>query len=118
LRFTGDVWAVPEGTIVFAGEPLLRVEADLPQAQWVETFLLASIGYATLVASKAARVVEAAGDRALYEFGLRRGQGAAAGLIAARSAYLSGFTGTSNVDAAMRLGIPCSGTMAHSWVQS
>ncbi len=118
LRFEGDVWSVPEGTVVFAGEPLLRVEAPLPQAQWVETFLLASIGYPTLVASKAARIVEAAGERLLYDFGLRRGQGAMAGIIAARSSYLAGFSGTSNVEAARRLGIPCSGTMAHSWVQS
>ncbi|MGE3822322.1 MAG: nicotinate phosphoribosyltransferase [Isosphaeraceae bacterium] len=118
LRFEGDVWAVPEGTIVFAGEPLLRVEAALPQAQWVETFLLASIGYPTLVASKAARIVEAAKGRRLYDFGLRRGQGAMAGMIAARSSFIAGFTGTSNVEAARRLGIPCSGTMAHSWVQS
>lgn len=118
LKFEGDVWAVPEGTVVFAGEPLLRVEGALPQAQWVETFLLNSIGYPTLVASKAARIVEAAGGRRLYEFGLRRGQGGMAGMIAARSSYIAGFTGTSNVEAARRLGIPCTGTMAHSWVQS
>jgi nicotinate phosphoribosyltransferase len=118
LRFEGDVWSVPEGTVVFAGEPLLRVEAPLPQAQWVETFLLASIGYPTLVASKAARVVEAASGRPLFDFGLRRGHGAHAGMLAARASYLAGFAMTSNVDAALRLGIPCSGTMAHSWVQS
>jgi nicotinate phosphoribosyltransferase len=118
LRFKGDVWAVPEGTVVFAGEPLLRVEAALAQAQWVETFLLASIGYPTLVASKAARVVEAAAGRPVYDFGLRRGHGPHAGMLAARASYLAGCAGTSNVEAARRLGIPCSGTMAHSWVQS
>ena len=118
LRFEGDLWAVPEGTVVFAGEPLIRVEAALPQAQWVETFLLASIGYPTLVASKAARVVEAAAGRPVHDFGLRRGHGPHAGMLAARAAYLAGCAGTSNVDAAIRLGIPCSGTMAHAWVQT
>ena len=118
LRFEGDVWAIPEGTVVFAGEPLLRVEAPLPQAQWVETILLASLGYPTLVASKAARVVEAAAGRPVYDFGARRGHGPQAGLLAARAAYLAGCAGTSHVEAARRLGIPCVGTMAHSWVQS
>jgi nicotinate phosphoribosyltransferase len=118
LRFEGDVWSVPEGTVVFAGEPLIRVEAPLPQAQWIETLLVASIGYPTLVASKAARVVEAAAGRPVYDFGLRRGHGPHAGMLAARAAYLAGCAGTSNVEAAIRLGIPCSGTMAHSWVQS
>ncbi len=118
LKFEGDVWAVAEGTIVFAGEPLLRVHAPLAQAQWVETFLLTSIGYPTLVASKAARIVEAAAGRPVYDFGLRRGQGGHAGMLAARASYLAGCAGTSNVDAAIRLGIPCTGTMAHSWVQS
>ncbi|HEU5116598.1 MAG TPA: nicotinate phosphoribosyltransferase [Isosphaeraceae bacterium] len=118
LRFEGDVWSVPEGTVVFAGETLVRVEAPLAQAQWVETLLLASLGYPTLVASKAARIVEAAGGRALYDYGARRGHGPQSGLLAARSAYLAGFSGTSHVEAAFRLGIPASGTMAHSWVQS
>ncbi len=109
---------MPEGTVVFPGETLLRVTAPLPQAQWVETHLLASLAYPTFVASKAARVVAAAGGRSLFEFGARRGQGPLAGLLAARSAYLAGFSGTSHVEAARRLGIPASGTMAHSWVQS
>ena len=109
---------MPEGTVVFPGEPLIRVEAPLAQAQWVETFLLASLGYPTLVASKAARIVEAAAGRPVFDFGARRGHGPQAGLLAARSAYLAGFAGTSHVEAAIRLGIPCSGTMAHSWVQS
>ena len=118
LRFEGDVWAVPEGTIVFPGEPLVRVEAPLAQAQWVETFLLASLAYPTLVASKASRIVEAARDRSLFEFGARRGHGPHAAFLAARSAYLAGFDATSHVEAARRLGIPCVGTMAHSWVQA
>lgn len=118
LRFEGNVWSVPEGTIVFAGEPILRVDGFLPQAQWVETFLLASIGYPTLVASKAARIVQAAEGRPVHDFGLRRGHGAHAGMLAARAAYLAGFAGTSNIDAAIRLAIPCTGTMAHSWVQA
>jgi nicotinate phosphoribosyltransferase len=118
LRFQGDVWSVPEGTVVFAGETLLRVTAPLPQAQWLETHLLASLAYPTLVASKAARIVTAGGGRALYDFGARRGHGPHAGLLAARSAYLAGFNGTSHVEAARRLGIPASGTIAHSWVQS
>jgi nicotinate phosphoribosyltransferase len=118
LRFEGDVWAVPEGTIVFPGETLVRVLAPLPQAQWVETFLLASLSYTTLVASKAARVVTAARGRTLLDFGARRGHGPHSGLLAARAAYLAGFDATSHVEAALRLGIPASGTMAHSWVQS
>lgn len=118
LRFTGDVWAVPEGTVVFAGEPLVRVQAPLAQAQLVETFLLASLGYPTLAASKAARVVEAAAGRPLFDFGARRAHGPHTSVLGARAAYLAGFAGTSNVEASLRLGIPCAGTMAHSWVQS
>jgi nicotinate phosphoribosyltransferase len=118
LRFEGDIWSVPEGSVVFANEPILRVEAALPQAQWVETFLLASLGYPTLVASKAARVVEAAEGRPVIDFGLRRGHGPYAGLLAARASYLAGCEATSNVLAALRIGIPCVGTMAHSWVQA
>ena len=83
FRFEGDVWAVPEGTVIFAGEPLVRVEASLPQAQLVETLLLASLGYPTLVASKAARVVDAAQGRPVFDFGLRRGHGPHAGLLGA-----------------------------------
>lgn len=118
LRFTGDVWAMPEGTVCFPGETLLRVEAPLAEAQWVETFLLASLAYPTMAATKAARVVEAAQGRPLYDFGARRGHGPQSGLLCARSAYLAGFAGTSHVEAARRLAIPCVGTMAHSWVQS
>jgi nicotinate phosphoribosyltransferase len=118
VRFEGDLWSVPEGTVVFAGEPLVRVTAPHAQAQWVETLLLASVGYPTLVASKATRIVQAARGRSLLEFGARRGQGPHAGFLAARASYIAGFAGTSHVEAARRLGIPASGTMAHSWVQS
>jgi nicotinate phosphoribosyltransferase len=118
VRFEGDIWSVPEGTVVFPGETLVRVTAPLAQAQWLETHLLASLGYPTLVASKAARVVISADGRSLFEFGARRGHGAHAGILAARAAYLAGFTATSHVEAALRLGIPASGTMAHSWIQS
>jgi nicotinate phosphoribosyltransferase len=118
FRFQGDVSAVPEGTVVFPGETLVRVTAPLPHAQWVETFLLASLGYPTLVASKAARMVMAAQGRPLFEFGARRAHGPQAGLLAARAAYLAGFEATSHVEAARRMNIPCVGTMAHSWVQA
>jgi nicotinate phosphoribosyltransferase len=118
VRFEGDVWAVPEGTVVFPGETLLRVTAPLPQAQWVETYLVAALAYPTLVASKAARMVSVAGGRPLQEFGARRGHGPHAGFLAARAAYIAGFAGTSLAEAARLIGIPASGTMAHSWVQS
>ena len=117
-RFEGDVYAVPEGTVVFPGETLLRVVAPLPQAQWVETHLVTSIAYPTLVASKAARIVAAAQGRSLFEFGARRGHGPLSGLLAARSAMIAGFDATSHAEAARRLGVPAVGTMAHSWVQS
>ena len=118
FRFTGDVWSVPEGSVVFANEPLLRVSASLAQGQLVETILLASLGYPTLVASKASRIVEAAQGRAVVDFGARRGHGPHAGFLNARAAYIAGFAGTSHVEAAIRLGIPAVGTMAHAWVQS
>ncbi len=118
LRFKGDVHAVPEGSVVFPGEPLVRIEAPLAQAQWIESFLIASLCYPTMVASKAARMVEAARGRPLVDFGMRRAHGPQAGLLAARAAYLAGFDGTSHVEAALRLGIPAVGTMAHSWVQA
>lgn len=118
MRFEGDIWAIPEGTVVFPGETLLRVTAPLVQAQWVETYLVTSLAYPTLVASKAARVVSVAGGCSLLEFGARRGHGPHAGFLAARAAYIAGFDGTSQAEAARLLGIPASGTMAHSWVQS
>jgi nicotinate phosphoribosyltransferase len=118
FRFTGDVWAVPEGTPVFAREPLLRVSAPAVQAQLVETALLASINFQTLIASKASRVVDAAQGRIVVEFGTRRAHGLDAGLHAARAACIAGCAGTSNVEAGFRFGLPLSGTMAHSWVMT
>lgn len=118
LRFTGNVWAVAEGTPVFAEEPLLSVAAPLVEAQIVETALLAHMMYPTAVDSKAARVVRAAQGRAIIEFGARRAPGAEAALRAARAVYLGGCIGTSNVEAGMRFDIPIYGTIAHSWVMS
>jgi len=116
LRFDGDLDAVPEGTVAFAGEPLLRVSGRRIVCQLVESFLLNQVCFQTLVASKAARMVAAAGGRPLVDFGFRRAHGAEAGLWAARSAWIAGFAGTATVAAGQRFGIPTSGTMAHSYV--
>jgi len=118
LRFTGDVSAMPEGSVFFPDEPILRVTAPLPQAQFVETRIVNLLHFSTLVASKAARCVLAAPGRTLVDFGLRRAHGAEAGLLAARSAYLAGFTGTATVQAGVEFGVPVFGTMAHSFVQA
>ncbi|MFE5589467.1 nicotinate phosphoribosyltransferase [Streptomyces sp. NPDC056549] len=118
LSFDGRVRAVPEGRLVLAGEPLLEVTAPLPQAQLVETYLLSLVCHQTAVASKAARCVLAAAGRPLVDFSLRRNHGPEAGLQAARLCALVGFAGTSNVAAAARYGIPASGTMAHSYVET
>ncbi|MGA5037788.1 nicotinate phosphoribosyltransferase [Streptomyces capoamus] len=118
LRFEGEVRAVPEGRLVFAGEPLLEVTAPLPQAQLVETYLLNQVCHQTVVASKAARCVLAAAGRPVVDFSLRRTHGPWAGLQAARLGALVGFAGTSNVSAAAALGIPASGTMAHSYIEA
>ncbi|AGC49051.1 nicotinate phosphoribosyltransferase [Myxococcus stipitatus DSM 14675] len=118
FRFSGDVDAMPEGTPVFAQEPLLEVRAPLPEAQLVETYLLNVMHLQTLAASKASRVVEAAQGRPVMEFGLRRIHGAESGVKVARAAYLAGVDSTSNVLAGKRYGIPLAGTMAHSYVQS
>lgn len=118
LRFTGDVDAVPEGTVCFANEPLLRVTARLPEAQIVESRLINLMHFQTVIASKAARCVLAAGPRMLVDFGFRRAHGAEAGVLAARAAYLAGFTGTATVEAGRRFDIPLYGTMAHSFVQA
>jgi nicotinate phosphoribosyltransferase len=114
LRFTGDLWAMPEGSVAFANEPLLRVEAPLWQAQLVETTLLSILNHATLVASKAARIVAAAGKAEVMEFGTRRTQTEAA-VHAARAATIAGCVGSSNVAAGLRFGLPVFGTMAHMW---
>ena len=118
LRFTGDVHAMPEGTVFFANEPILRVTAPLPMAQFVESRLLNILHFQTLIASKTARVVLSAPDKLLVDFGMRRAHGAEAALFAARAAYLAGFAGTATAEAGHRYGIPVFGTMAHSFVQA
>ncbi len=118
FRFHGDVWAVPEGTVVFAGEPLLRVTAPLDQAQVVETYLIATLSIQTMVASKAARVVTAARGRPVFDFGSRRAHGPQAGLLAARASYVGGCVGTSNAEAGRLLNVPTMGTQAHAWVMA
>jgi len=118
LRFTGDVDALPEGTVFFADEPILRISAPLREAQLVESRVMNLIHYETLVASKAARMVLAAPDRLLVDFGLRRAHGAEAGLLSARACYLAGFSGTATVEAARQFEVPVYGTMAHSYVQA
>jgi nicotinate phosphoribosyltransferase len=118
IRFTGDVYAVPEGTVVFADEPVLQVVAPVIQAQLVETFLLNQMHYSTLVASKAIRVVTAAAGRSVIDFGMRRTHGTAAAMMAARAGFISGLDGTSNVLAGKVYGIPVAGTMSHSFVQT
>ncbi len=118
FKFTGEVWAVPEGTIVFPDEPLVRVTAPMIEAQLVETFILNTVNLQTMLATKASRVIYAAQDRSVVEFGLRRTQGTDAGMKAARCSYLAGAEGTSNVLAGMTYGIPVFGTMAHSYVMS
>lgn len=117
-RFCCDVDAVPEGTIVFAHQPLLRVRGPLLQAQFIETALLALINFPTLVATKAARIVGAAQGRPVLEFGLRRAQGPDGGVMASRAAYVGGCAATSNVLAGKRFDIPVRGTHAHSWVMA
>ncbi len=118
-KFSGDLWAVPEGTAVFANEPLLRVEAPLWQAQLVETAILNIVNYQSLIATRAARIRDVAGDRALLlEFGTRRAFGPQASLLAARAALAAGFNSTSNVLAAFKLGRKPTGTMAHAFVQA
>ncbi|HEY3139558.1 MAG TPA: nicotinate phosphoribosyltransferase [Acidimicrobiales bacterium] len=117
-KFTGEVWAIPEGEVVFAGEPLLRVTAPLLEAQLVETFLLNQIASSTMVASKAARVALACQGHAFVDFSARRDHGVAAAMAAARAAWIAGSAGTSLVAAGQRWGIPTSGTMAHSFVMA
>ncbi len=117
FRFTGDVHGIPEGSVCFPNEPLLRITAPLPQAQLVETRLINILNYQTLVASKAARMVLAAPGKALADFGLRTAHGAEAGLYSARASYIAGFSGVANVLAGEHYGIPIVGTMAHSFVQ-
>jgi nicotinate phosphoribosyltransferase len=116
LRFTGNVVAMDEGEIFFADEPVMEGTAPLIQAQVIETYLINTVGVASLMATKAARCVHAAAGRPIVDFSLRRTQGSHAGMTAARSSYIAGFAGTSNVLASKIWGIPISGTMAHSFV--
>ena len=118
FRFSGDIYAVPEGTVIFANEPIIRVTASMIEAQIIETYLLSMINYQTLIASKASRVVHAADGRGVIDFGTRRAHGPQAGLLAARACFIGGCVGTSNVLAAYELGIPSIGTVAHSWVMA
>jgi nicotinate phosphoribosyltransferase len=118
LRFSGKIFAMPEGTIFFANEPVLEVTAPIIEAQLIETFLLNTIGFQSMIASKAARCVHVAGNRPLIDFSLRRTQGQDAGHNVARSTYLAGFAATSNVLAGQIYGIPISGTMAHSYIEA
>ena len=118
FKFTGDVWSVPEGSIVFPDEPLIRITAPIIESQLVETFILNTVNLQTMIATKASRVICAARGKPVIEFGLRRTQGTDAGMKAARCSYIAGASGTSNVLAGMKFGIPLFGTMAHSYVMS
>src|ERR1700674_1846864 len=118
LRFNGDLFAMAEGTPIFAGEPFLTVRAPLIEAQIPETYLLASIGFQSLIATKAARITEVAAGRAVVDFGTRRAHSPEAGVLAGRASYIGGCVGTSNTETGFRYGIPVFGTAAHSWVQS
>ncbi len=115
-HFTGDLFAVREGTPIFPGEPLLNLRAPMIEAQIPETYLLSTVGFQTMIATKAARIVDAAGGRSVMEFGTRRAHSPEAGVLAGRAAYIGGCRGTSNTLTGMRYGIPVFGTAAHSWV--
>jgi len=118
FKFTGDVWAVPEGTVTFPNEPLIRVTAPIIEAQLIETFLLNTINLQTMIATKTSRVIHASKGKSVIEFGLRREPGVDAGMKVARASYIAGCQGTSNVLAGMVYGIPVFGTMAHSFIMS
>ncbi len=118
LRFTGDLFAMAEGTPIFANEPFLTIRAPLMEAQIAETYLLASIGFQSLIATKASRIVEVAGGRAVVDFGTRRAHSPEAGVLAGRASYIGGCIGSSNTETGFRYGIPVFGTAAHSWVQA
>jgi nicotinate phosphoribosyltransferase len=118
FRFTGDLFAVPEGVPVFAGEPVLTIRAPIIEAQIPETYVLSAVAFQSLIATKAARSVEVSGGRAVVEFGTRRAHTPEAGVLGARAAYIGGCAGTSNTLAGFRYGIPVMGTSAHSWVMS
>lgn len=117
FQFTGDIWAVPEGTPIFPGEPILTVRAPAVQAQFIETYLLLELNHQSLIATKANRIVRAAAGRPVAEFGSRRAQGASGAIMGARASYIAGCAGTACVQADRDFGVPAAGTMAHSWVQ-
>ncbi|MBS6354940.1 MAG: nicotinate phosphoribosyltransferase, partial [Oscillibacter sp.] len=118
FRFTGDIWAVPEGTPIFPREPVVTVRAPAIQAQLIETFTLLTINHQSLIATKTSRIVFAARGDGIMEFGLRRAQGADAGTYGARAAMIAGCIGTSNVLAGKLFDVPVKGTHAHSWIMS
>lgn len=117
FRFTGDIWAIPEGTVVFPGEPLMTVRAKAIEAQFIETYILMMINHQSLIATKAARLNRAAKGRLVSEFGSRRAQGADAAILGARAAYIGGCGATACTVTEEVYGVPATGTMAHSWVQ-
>ena len=117
FKFTGDIWAIPEGTPVFPGEPLLTVRAPLIEAQLVETYLLLMVNHQSLIATKASRIARAAKGRAVMEFGSRRAHGESAAILGARAAYIGGAAASACVKADIDYGVPATGTMAHSWIQ-
>ena len=117
FRFSGDIWAIPEGTVVFPGEPLMTVRAPVMEAQFIETYILMMINHQSLIATKASRIARAAKGRAISEFGSRRAQGADGAILGARAAYIGGCGATACTIADEAFGVPATGTMAHSWVQ-
>lgn len=117
FKFEGDMWAIPEGTVVFPGEPLIIVKAKAAQAQFIETYILMMLNHQSLIATKACRISRAAEGKAISEFGSRRAQGADAAILGARAAYIGGCAGTACTIADLVFGVPATGTMAHSWVQ-
>lgn len=117
FRFSGDIWAIPEGTVVFPGEPLLTVRAPMIEAQFIETYVLMMINHQSLIATKAARITRAAKGRPVSEFGSRRAQGADAAILGARAAYIGGCSSTACTISDEVFGVPAVGTMAHSWIQ-
>ncbi len=117
FRFDGDIWAVPEGTVIFPGEPLIIVRAKAPQAQFIETYVLLQFNHQSCIATKTTRIVRAAEGRAVSEFGSRRAQGADGAILGARAAYIGGCAGTACTITDEYYGVPSTGTMAHSWVQ-
>ncbi len=117
FRFTGDIWAIPEGTVVFPGEPLMIVRSNTIEAQFIETYILMMINHQSLIATKASRLTRAAKGRAISEFGSRRAQGADAAILGARAAYIGGCNSTACTISDEVFGVPAGGTMAHSWVQ-